>query len=76
MRTNAFECMYQESFNSAIILPEKVSMFKLVSFEGFVITQGNSDLVDWEAFQTGFWKKKPKTGRGLGVLKEWKVNCC
>ena len=38
-----------------------------------VIAQGNSDLIDCEASQTGFWKKKVKTRRWLGVLTEWKV---
>ena len=28
----------------------------------FVIAQGNSDLIDCEAFHTGFWKKKSQDG--------------
>ena len=59
MNSNVFERMYQESFNFAIILPEKVSMFYSFALQAmlFVIAQGNSDLIDCEAFQTGFWKK-------------------
>ena len=61
--------------------PKKFQCLSSVPLNGllFLIAQGNSGLVNCEAFQPGFWKKKKrgvKTGRGLGVFKEWKVNCC